>query len=448
MTIISAIILLGILIFIHELGHFIFAKLMKVKVLKFALGFGPKLIGKKLGETEYLIAALPLGGYVKMLGEEPGEELSEDDKDRSFQNQSLPKRAIIVFAGAFFNVVLAYVIYTSVLAFQIPIQIPVIKKVLPVISEVVPGSPADVAGVLSGDKVIKIDDKKIQFRAQIEEIVAESPGIPLQFAIERGEELLELVVTPLEINIGLNQKIGQAGIEANNSNIIDVVTADSIAYNAGLRNGDRIIKIDDIDINTWNEMVGVIRDNPGVNIDITVKRGEDVINTEATPEAVEVEFKGGKSFIGMLGIRKKSEHIIVKSDSITGALYDGLFVTYKYGLVIYESIGLLFSGEVSFKDNAGGPITIVMESGRMASLGVLPYLLFMALISVNLGVLNLLPVPVLDGGHLMFMIIERIKGRPLSERTMVIATKIGLALLLALMLAVTYNDIVRYFIPR
>jgi len=357
MTILSAIVMLGILIFVHELGHFIFAKIMGVGVLKFSLGFGPKIVGRKIGETEYMVSAVPLGGYVKMIGEEIGDEISEQDKDRAFQVQPIWKRALIVFAGPFFNVLLAYLVYTSVLAAQVPINIPNVSSFMPVVGQVVEGTPAADAGI--------------------------SPG-------------------------------------------------------------DRIVKIGNVSIDTWFNLVDEFRKNPGKELSVTIKRDGEIIEKTITPKSVEVEEDGKKVTIGQIGILKAKGELFdsIESQSFGEAVYKGGVATYKMAFFIYDSIGLIFSGQVSLK-NVGGPVTIVKESGKAAALGILPYFLFMALFSVNLGILNLLPIPVLDGGHLLLFALEGIKGGPLNEKAVNVVNRIGLAFLLALMVLAFYNDIVR-----
>ncbi|NOX20713.1 MAG: RIP metalloprotease RseP [Nitrospirae bacterium] len=360
MTIISALILLGILIFVHELGHFLVAKLSGVKVLKFSLGFGPKIIGKRIGETEYLISALPLGGYVKMLGEEPEEELPPEEADRAFNRQSVFKRALIVFAGPLFNILLTFFIFATMLGVGLPINIPVIKHLKPVIDAVEPGYPAEKAGLKPGD------------------IIKEINGRP---------------------------------------------------------------------IDTWFDMVSIVAKSPDKELLFRVQRGDKVFTVSITPQRVEEKGpEGEKIILGRIGVRKTGGSFFetIKAESLIEAPIKGAYATYRMGLFIVDSIRMLLIGEVSLK-NLGGPVTILKESGKAASAGLLPYLMFMALLSVNLGILNLLPIPILDGGHLLLFSVEAIKGRPLNERTVVIVQKIGYAILIVLMGFALYNDILRIF---
>ncbi|RMG73801.1 MAG: RIP metalloprotease RseP [Nitrospirae bacterium] len=360
MTVLSAIVLLGVLIFVHELGHFIVAKLSGVKVLRFSLGFGPKVVGKRWGETEYLLSALPLGGYVKMLGEEPEEELPLEEAERAFNRQPLHKRAMIVFAGPLFNILLTYLIFSLVLTAGLPINIPVIKQLKPTIDSVEEGYPA---------------------------------------------------------------------------------------HKAGLKPGDLIKEIDGRPIDTWFDLVSIVSKSPDKELEFTVLRGEQLLKVKIKPQRVEEEGpQGEKVVIGRIGVRKTGGSFFesIEAKGLLQAPIKGAWATYRMGLFIVDSIRMLLTGEVSFK-NLGGPVTILKESGKAASAGILAYVMFMALLSVNLGVLNLLPIPILDGGHLLLFLVEALKGEPLNERTVLIVHRIGYAILIILMGFALYNDIVRIF---
>ncbi len=448
MTVISAVILLGVLIFVHELGHFIFAKLMNVKVLKFSLGFGPKVIGKKVGETEYLVSAFPLGGYVKMLGEEPGEELSDEEKERAFHFQPLSRRSIIVLAGPLFNIFLTYFIFTVFLSVHIPIKIPRMESLMPVVNDIVTGSPAVKAGFQKGDRIIEVDGKEITTKNEIVEIVEKNPGEKLNFRVEREERIIDLPVTSEKLEISLGDEkvtVDYIGVESFLSPIIGEVSYGSPAFRSGLKTGDRIVRINGNDISTWYDMVKIIQDNPDKSLTFTVVRAESTVKLDLVPKAVEIETAKGTRTIGRIGVGQFDAAEVISSETFFEACYEGAIATYKWGFFIFDSIRVLIKGDISSK-NIAGPITIVRESGRAATAGVVTYLMFMALISVNLGILNLLPIPILDGGHLMFFVFERIKGAPLSDKTVSIAQRIGLALLLALMVVAFYNDIMRIFV--
>ena len=363
MSILLAALLFGILIFVHELGHFIFAKLCNVKVLKFSLGFGPRLIGKTIGETEYVVSAVPLGGYVKMYGEDVEDEISEQEKERSFKSQALWKKALIVLAGPFFNIVLTFGLYTSLLAAGIEVPVPDLKNLMPVVDEVDQNYPAAAAG---------------------------------------------------------------------------------------MRAGDRILKIGDTDINTWFDIINIVATSPGKPLKIVVKRDNALLDFTITPATVQEKDRSGKPItIGRIGIKKNARGLysLIKSDSLLDSPLQGAFATYKMGTMIFDSLRMTVSGEISYK-NLGGPIAIFSESNKAASAGAITYFLFMALVSVNLGVLNLLPIPVLDGGHLLFMAIEAVKGKPVSDTAIAVSQRIGIAILIALMILVMYNDIFRLLMQK
>ncbi len=360
MTIIWAVVLFGLLIFFHELGHFILAKLVGVKVLKFSLGFGPKIIGKKIGETEYQISAIPLGGYVKPLGEEPGEEISDEDKLRAFNYQPVWKRVAIVVAGPAFNLVLAFLIFTAFLGMKFPVAIPDLDSITTTVENVMEDSPA---------------------------------------------------------------------------------------MRAGLKGNDTIASINGESVGDWNEMAAIISDNPGNELALKVKRGDSVINITVTPDPTTVkDAEGNEKTIGRIGISKKMDATIIESKSIFDAPLKGVQAVYGWCVLTIEVVIKLFTGGLSAKQ-IGGPILIVDAAAKAAAVGAFTYFNFIAIISINLAILNLLPVPVLDGGHVMFLSIESLRGKPLSEKVLLIANKIGMALLLLLITFVFYNDIIRIVVP-
>lgn len=360
MTILWAIILFGLLIFFHELGHFILAKLVGVKVLKFSLGFGPRVIGRKIGETEYLISAVPLGGYVKPLGEEIGEDLAEEEKPRAFNYQPVWKRVAIVFAGPVFNLVLAFIIFVVFLTLKLPVAIP---------------------------------------------------------------ELDSITTT------------------------IENVMEDSPAMRAGIKPNDSIVAINGSSVRDWNEMADIFSRNPGKELTITIKRGDELIDVRVTPEPVQAKNASGEEVkIGRIGISKKLDATVIESKYILDVPLKAVQAVYEWCALTLEVVVKLFTGAVSTKQ-IGGPILIVDAAAKAASVGVFTYFNFIAIISINLAILNLLPVPVLDGGHIMFLSIEALRGKPLSEKVILVANRIGMALLLLLITLVFYNDIMRIIVP-
>ena len=360
MTFLWAALLFGLLIFFHELGHFVLAKLVGVKVLKFSLGFGPKLISKKIGDTEYLISAIPLGGYVKPLGEEIGEEISEEDRMRAFNFQPVWKRMAIVVAGPVFNLVLAYLIFVVFLGFSMPVAIPDLDSITTTIESVTEGSPADGAGLKRDDKIVAIN----------------------------GESVMD-----------------------------------------------------------WNGMADILSKNPGKDLMLKVRRGEQVLNLVVVPEPTKVkDEKGEEVIIGRIGISKKFKATIIQSDSIIEAPFKGIQAVYEWCALTLKVVVKLLTGSLSAKQ-VGGPILIVDAAAKAASVGLFTYFNFIAIISINLAILNLLPVPVLDGGHIMFLSVEALRRKPLSDKIMTAANKVGMALLLMLILFVFYNDTMRIVVP-
>ena len=346
---IGIVVVLGVLIFFHELGHFLMAKAFGVGVEKFSLGFGPKVAAKTVGGTEYRLSAIPLGGYVKMVGEQPDEELDPGDEAVSFTHKHVAKRAIIVASGPVFNFILAILIFWGVFA------ISGASIMLPVIGNVRDGSPAATSGIQKGDRVIKINQDTVDSWSDMAAHIMDSNGQPLTLTVERGGRQLQFEVTPrpeTEQNIfGEDQKRYIIGIEA----------------------GGEVV----------HQRIGII---------------------EAFSESVQRTW-----FIIELTIL---------------------------------SVVKMISGVISVK-TLGGPIFIAQVAGQQAEMGIVNLLFFIALVSVNLGILNLLPVPVLDGGHLLFFGIEAIIRRPVSLKTREIAQQVGIMLLLLLMVFVIYNDIMR-----
>jgi len=360
MTFIWAVVLFGVLIFFHELGHFILAKLVGVKVLKFSLGFGPKIIGRKIGETEYLLCAIPLGGYVKPLGEEIGEELTEEDKPRAFNYQPVWKRIAIVVAGPVFNLVLAFMIFAVFLSVQSPVLIPKLDSI---------------------------------------------------------------------------------------TTTIDGVVEDSPAMKAGLQTDDTIVSISGSSIMDWNEMAEIFSKNPDKELNIEVRRDGAIIDIKVTPSPTKIKNEQGEEVvIGRIGISKKLDAVVIQSSSLFDVPFKATQAVYEWCVLTLKVVVKLFTGSISAKQ-VGGPILIVDAAAKAASVGVFTYFNFIAIISINLAILNLLPVPVLDGGHIMFLSIEALRRKPLNEKIMLIANKIGMALLLMLITFVFYNDIMRIIVP-
>lgn len=436
MSLLSAIVLLGIIIFVHELGHFLFAKLMHVRVLKFSLGFGPKLIGKKYGDTEYLLSAIPLGGYVKMLGEAPGEEeISEEDKKFAYNYQPVWKRFMIVFCGPLFNVLFASLIFIVVYLSGVPALYPDVGK----IDE---NSPAANAGLMTGDRILEINGALVKSWDDIDSFINDNPGKTLSLKVRRDVDVMEFSVTPVRKSgksiFGENKELWDIGISPLIYPVVGELVKGGAAEDAGIKRGDKVLTIDDKAIKTWEDMTAIIHNNPGNSLRFQIERDDHVINMTITPVKTTV---GEKKEIGLIGI-KPSANDFIKRHGLIEAVPLGVKRTWEMSVLTVVSIYKLIQRVIPM-DTIGGPVLIVQMAGEQASRGVLNFFIFMAIININLGVLNLLPIPVLDGGHLLFLGIEAIRRKPLSEKIISVSQKIGLTVLLTLMAVVIFNDVMR-----
>ena len=351
-SLLSFILVLGILIFVHEFGHFLIAKLCGVRVLKFSLGFGNKVIGRKWGETEYLISAFPLGGYVKMYGEQQGDPIPESERVRSFSHKSVLQRFAIVFGGPFFNLLFAVVLFFTMFALAgLPEPVDTTR-----IGHVSPGSVAEKAGLKAGDHILSIDGQKTVSWLQVSGLIKTSRGKEVLLVIDRSGESVTVRAVPT-----MEKVKNIFGEEVGERYLLGITRSDEIRYKkVGL-----IESIKAAFIQTWNLI-----------------------------------------YLTIMGIVKIIERVIPASE-------------------------------------LGGPIRIAEIAGQQLEAGWMNLLYFMGLLSINLGILNLLPIPVLDGGHLFFLTLEGIRKKPVSDRVMEISQKVGIALLGTLMLFVFYNDIFR-----
>lgn len=443
MTFLSAVVLLGILIFVHEFGHFLFAKLLGIRVLKFSLGFGPKLIGKKIGETEYVISAVPLGGYVKPLGEEPGEELKEEDKPYAFNYQPVWKRAAVALSGPVFNLLFAAFIFFFIFLSGVPVSQPNIGKVLE-------GSPAAASGLMTGDRVMEIDGTAVTSWDDIERAVNDKGGRTLLFRVNRGGSLIEVPVRPVrkkDKNVfGEDREVWDIGASPLLAPDVGEVVKDSQAEKAGVRAGDRVIGIDGEVVKTWQDMTALIHESPGKPLKFRIRRGGEVMELVITPRKETVTAPTGeKKEIGLIGIKPKGGDLIRKFGPIE-AVSLGIKKTWELSVLTIVAVVKLIQRIVP-AETLGGPIMIMQMAGQQAAHGAKSFFSLMAVISINLGVLNLLPIPILDGGHIMFLTIEALRRKPLSERILIMAQKIGLAFIIVLMTFALYNDIMRIVIP-
>lgn len=438
-------VVLGVLVAFHELGHFLAARWVGVKVLKFSLGFGPKIFGRQLGETEYLLSAIPLGGYVKLFGEDETEATTQDDRARSFSHQSLWGKVLIVAAGPGFNFILAYVIFAAWLATGAPLFVPTFQDLTPDIEAMVPGSPADTAGIQIGDRVSRVNGQEISTRTELLDAVAKSKGQALTLEITRNGQVKTLTVTPTTApgpQAPAQEPGYYLGIEETPPLVTSVVQG-SPAAKAGLQAGDHVVTIEGQTIHTWSQMTGIVKEHPGQQLHIEVLREGHRLPLAVTPSTEKATVNGQSVEVGKIGISGPGRSIM-RSSSPLLSLYDGLKAT--WGWTELTAIGLykMIVGDISSK-NIGGPLTIANISGEAAAQGVSSVVFLIAILSINLGVLNLLPIPILDGGHLLFFLIEAILRKPLGERQREVAQQAGLVLLVGVMIFAFWNDLERIF---
>jgi regulator of sigma E protease len=437
-------VVLGILVAFHELGHFLAARWVGVKVLKFSLGFGPKLVGRQVGETEYLVSAIPLGGYVKLFGEDEAEAITPEDRKRSFVHQNLWGKVLIVAAGPGFNFILAYLIFAAWLSTGYTLPVPSFKDIAPVLEAVAPDSPAAKAGLMVGDQIKKIDGRDIATRVELLDAAAKGKGAPLTLDVLRDGRHETLTVTPVPAP-GQGPKGEEAyylGIEEIPPVVNEVVPGKPAAA-AGFKEGDRVLSIDGNLIHTWTQMTSLVKDNPGKTLHVDVLREGHRVSLAVTPIGESTTVNGQTVQVGKIGIAGP-DRSLMKSATPLAAIYNGLEATWKWTELTIVGLYKMIVGDISSK-NIGGPLTIAKISGEAAAQGPANVIFLIALLSINLGVLNLLPIPILDGGHLLFFLIEGILRKPLGERQRELAQQVGLVLLVGVMIFAFWNDLERIF---
>lgn len=439
-------VVLGVLVAFHELGHFLAARWVGVKVLKFSLGFGPKIFGRQVGETEYLLSAIPLGGYVKLFGEDETEAATPEDRRRSFAHQGLWGKVLIVAAGPGFNFILAYLIFAGWLSTGAPLFVPTFRDLSPDIEALVPGSPASAAGMEIGDHITKVNGKEISTRTELLDAVAHSKGEALSLEIKRGAQIKPLSVTPVPMQgqpATTDEPLYTIGVEETPPLVTSVMHG-LPASTAGFQPGDRVIGIEGQTIYTWLQMTTIVRDSPNKPLRVDVLRNGQRIPLTVTPSSEKTTVNGQAMEVGKIGISGPGRSLM-HADNPLQAVYQGLDAT--WGWTELTAIGLykMVVGDISSK-NIGGPLTIANISGEAASQGASSVIFLIAILSINLGVLNLLPIPILDGGHLLFFLIEGILRKPLGDRQRELAQQAGLVLLVGVMIFAFWNDLERIFL--
>ncbi len=442
------IVAIGVLVTIHEYGHFLAARLMGVKVLRFSVGFGRPIYRRLFGRdrTEFVLAAIPLGGYVKMLDEREA-PVAESEAPRAFNRKPLGARSFVIVAGPAANFLFALMAY----ALMFMIGVPGLK---PVVGDVEPGSAAAAGGLEHGEQILMVGDRRVQdwdqANLRLLDHAVRADEVVLTVLDRDGRELQRTL--PLEDRrqlLGEGQFLERLGIRPFRpalEPLIGNIERGSPADDAGLRPGDRVLSVDGESVASWSDWVAAIQAAPEQSLRVRVSREGGTTELRVTPARVEVD---GET-MGRIGagvdtdqpqIREMST--LVRLGPVEG-LASGAARTWEVSILTLRVLGRMVTGEASVK-NIAGPVTIAEFAGMTAIIGVTAFLGFLALVSVSLGIINLLPIPVLDGGHLMFNLVEWVKGSAVSERTQMIGQQLGLVAIAGLMLLALYNDFTRLF---
>lgn len=446
-TIVAFLVALGLLIVFHEYGHYLAARFFDVKVLRFSVGFGRPILSRRRGpdQTEWALGGFPLGGYVKMLDEREG-PVAPAEAHRAFNRQSVYKRFVIVAAGPIANFLLAILLYWGLFLSGVP-------GVKPMIGPPIPDSPAAAAGFEPGETLTRVDGAVMQ-------TWQDARWALLKAGIARSSVNIETIrpggtvahrtldlsgLGPDDLDGEFIETIGLTRFQPQLAPKVGQVLSGRPAERAGLKVGDEIVAIDGTAIRHWADVVRAISEAADETLEIEVRRANGVADVvTVVPEAVtENGRRVGRIGFAPLVDPRATEHLRTE---IRYGFFEGfgraVARTWEMSIFSLKMMGKMILGDVSLK-NLSGPLTIADYAGQSAQMGWVPYLSFLALVSVSLGVLNLLPIPLLDGGHLMYYIAEIIKGRPVSERALELGQHVGIALLFTLMAFAIYNDITR-----
>lgn len=425
-TIVAFLFVLGVLVFVHELGHFLAARRLGVRVLTFSLGFGPKLLKIKRGDTEYCLSAIPLGGYVKMAGENPDDPRKGSPDE--FLSRTKWERFQILIMGPVMNILLAIVVMAVVLAQGA--EVPIYQDQPPIVGAVTPGSAAEAAGIRPGDRILSVAGESVETWEDLFIAVGTRANRDVSVGYMRGGQT-QLVTVRTESQDRF--EVGSIGVLPNSNPIVKSVIAGEPAEKAGLKDGDIVLAVNGVRMATRSQLIEAISRNGGHEIELTIKRGDQQLQVRATPEQ-----RGDR---GMLGVYVTEPTRMVNPTALE-AVQMSLEKNIEFSGLIFRTLGGLFVGETSPRQLMG-PVAIAQLSGESAEAGWIALFTLMASISLNLGLLNLLPIPVLDGGHILIMAVEGIARRDFSMHVKEKMLLAGFVLLMMLMVTVIYNDLTR-----
>jgi regulator of sigma E protease len=445
-TIVAFIVALGLLIVVHEYGHYLIARLCGVKVLRFSVGFGRALFTKRIGrdQTEWVVAAIPFGGYVKMLDEREG-PVEPHEAARAFNRQSVWRRFAIVVAGPVANFLFAIAVYAGLFMYGLP-------EARPVLGTPPEGSVAALAGLRAGDTVRAVARAPIatwqELRWRVLQSALQRETLQLEVLNEKDhlrDVVLDLRSFPADdVESDALERVGLRLYRPPLEPVIGQLVSGGAAERAGLTVGDRVLAADERRLESWEALVAAVQARPEVPIKLTIERN----GARQTLTVVPASVAAGQKRIGRIGAApavpaSHAERILIRvQHGPLDSLWRAVLKTVDISVFSLKMLGKMLLGEVSWK-HLSGPVTIADFAGQSAQMGWVSYVTFLALISISLGVLNLLPIPLLDGGHLMYYAIEMVKGRPVSERAMELGQRVGLALLLVMMAFAFYNDLNR-----
>jgi regulator of sigma E protease len=455
MTVLAFVGAIALLVVFHEYGHYWVARRCGVKVLCFSLGFGKVIYSKRFAnsDTEWVLSAIPLGGYVKMLDEREG-EVAPEDLGYAFNRKPIGQRMAIVAAGPLANFLLAIVLYWIVFMHGVP-------GIKPVLGEVNAGSPAAIAQLRAGETILRIDDEPVpswqELRWQLLDTALQQKIVKVEGLLAGGTAVShQLDLSGVEAKDLDGEFLDKLGLHVYQPVLLPVIgqlVAGGVAQRADLREGDVVLKANGVEIRRWNELVDIVRSHPGQAVELDIRRGGSMEHVTLIPQPTQESGPNNsgantRKTVGKIGAAPKVDEAEWKAlltevrYGPVEALQQSLRKTVETSVISLKMLGKMVMGEVSMK-NLSGPITIADYAGQSAHMGIVAYMGFLALISISLGVLNLLPVPLLDGGHLLYYVAELIKGSPVSERVWEIGQKFGIVLLGTLMVFALYNDVNR-----